>query len=140
MTVPISHGTTLKIGSNTIGRIISIGELSQVTDIEDITTYDSPNKFKEKLATLKDAGDLPVVIEYDATATTGEAVVLQGKFNAQETEVITITVDDGTITGSKYQANGFVSKLGTQWGAAGAKIIQNITLTLSGAVTHAAKS
>lgn len=139
MTVPISHGTTIVLGSLTIGRVINLGELSQMADEEDITTYESTNAYKEKLLTLLDAGELPCAIEYDGTATTGEAALLQAKFVAKTYETLTITINDGLVTGSKFACSAAIKKLGTQWSAAGGKIIQNITFSLSGAVTHTPK-
>ena len=57
-----SMGTTLRKTSGTTKIIVdltSIGEIGVESSETDVTTLDSPNGYRETIATLKDAGEVP---------------------------------------------------------------------------------
>ena len=64
------YGTLLKAGATTIAEVTDISGPSIKLDTQDVTTYVSPGAFREKLATLLDAGDVKFTISFLPTDAT----------------------------------------------------------------------
>lgn len=127
----IAHGITLT-GETTglIGKIINVGAPSQSREVQDVTTMDSVDMFREKIPGLIDAGELPVTVMYDGAAS-GVAAMLQEALEAAP-EVWTLVLPDA----SGYSGTAFVTALGFPSTEVGGKMTQDVTLTLSGKWTH----
>jgi len=64
----IGHGATISgATSGTIGKITNIDWSGAVADDVEITDFDSPEKWKEFEAGLKDAGELAADLKFDHT-------------------------------------------------------------------------
>lgn len=130
-----AFGAILKIGSDTIGRIVSMGEFTMEREVIDTTTFESTNMWEENMAGFRKIGPQGFTIEYDSTPTTGEAAVLQTKLTGAD-ETITIEPDDGAVTNSSYAASGRLTKLGVQFEGPKGKIMQNLEITYTGEPTR----
>ena len=129
-----------------VGNVVNITGPNQSRDAIDISTMDSPSKFKEFIPGLLDAGEITVDINYDGSDS-GNASVLGGTNaatgllkNTNAAMMATIGFFDGTngtgvtnVTNhSFWQGKGFITALGHQI-QFGDKITQPVTIKLTGA-------
>lgn len=135
-----AQGTLLKIGNgaspevfNSISEVKNIGELGGVNAVIDATTLTSAAK--EKKIGLVDNGQLTLVLNYDSTDTTGQAVLVTAQGDRQVRNFKLVIPEDGDIdeveiTFSAYVISYKVGEFGVDQivGAA-------CTLEITGAVT-----
>jgi len=67
-----AFGTTLKKGATAIAELTNIGGPGVKADTIDVTSHDSPNKFREFLAGVKDGGEVSIEGNFIPTDTTGQ--------------------------------------------------------------------
>jgi predicted secreted protein len=122
------HGTTLA-GSTagTIGNVVTLTIDGVTIDIIDVTTMDSTNKWKEKLAGLKDPGRITFTVNYDGAAS-GDANTIHNNLGTSQTW--TVTFPDT----STYAATGWIQHY-TIADPVADKISQDVTIEFTGAPT-----
>lgn len=122
------HGTTLSGGSaGAIGNIVTLTIDGVSIDIIDITTMLSTNKFKEKLAGLKDSGRITFTVNYDGSAS-GNADTIHS--NLGTAQVWTVTFPDT----STYVCSGFIQTYSIA-DPVEDKISQDVTIEFTGEPT-----
>ena len=96
-------GATLTLGVDLIAELTNIGGPSMSADAIDVSSHDSPSKFREFVAGMKDAGEISIegnlisAVQGNlvlANLTSGEAVVVLITFAA--------AADPATFTGSGF--------------------------------------
>lgn len=116
------YGTTLSGSvSGTIAEIRSIGLPDQKVDDIDVTTMASPDKYKQFIAGLIDAGVITMQLLYT------KAVYLQVQNALGTSQTWTITLPDG----STFVGNGYINAQGGE-SPHDEKISQTVGLKLSG--------
>lgn len=136
------HGSSVLLSTTThpsnftaIGNLINVGGPELTRDGLDISTMDSPNKFREFLPGMLDAGEITMEVNYDGTAS-GTADVLATKLTASN---LTVTVRFGDHTTPSSESNwkslGAITNLGNAI-PFDDKVTQSITIKLSGVATY----
>jgi len=125
----IGHSTTLSgATAGAIGKIIDFDTAMMAeADVIDVTNMASTNKWKEKIAGLKDAGRVSFTLEYDGGAS-GISDVIDNNIGVSQTW--TITFPDTAI----WACTGFIQATSVA-APHRDKIIQTITIEFSGEPT-----
>lgn len=55
-----TFGTILKIATNAVAKLKSIGGINITRAVVDVTTHDSADEYREYIAGLKDGGEVPI--------------------------------------------------------------------------------
>ena len=104
-------------------------------DAIDVSTMDSPNKFREFIPGMLDAGEVTMDINYDGTAAgTGNFLSQQ---LTQTAQAITVSFGEGTntATSSSWVCSGFMTGLGHAI-PHDDKVTQSVTIKLTGEPTY----
>lgn len=101
----IGHGTTLTWGGVAVAEINAIGGISLTRDKVDATDLQSPDKYREWIAGLKDSGELSLSMNFVRDAV-DEFVV---DFDSGEIKEAVITFPDNGAT--SFTFDGFVSAM-----------------------------
>ena len=127
-------GTKLKIGTNAVARLTSIGGLEVSADTIDVTTLDSVDGYREYIGGLKDAGEVAISGFFDPTDTTGQQALLTALESGAETAM---SIVFPTAIGYTWSFNAIVTGFST-----GAELEDAVTfestLKVSGKPTLAA--
>lgn len=112
----------------TIARVSNIGGPKMKRDTKDVSAHDSTGQWMEKIATMKDGGEISLDINYDDDGSTDQAI-----FDL---------LDDGTLTPFKiiFPTNNYFGGdcyvTGFEAGAPhDDKLSASVTLTITGPVT-----
>lgn len=103
-----SKGTTLKIGSNTVGSLTSISGVELSADTIDVSTLDSADGYREYVAGYVDGGEVSAE-GYLSDAGTSESTIIGLVGSAEQECEITFPggaewVFDGIVTGFSTSA------------------------------------
>ena len=127
-------GTKLKIGTNAVAGLTSIGGLEVSADTIDVTTLDSVDGYREYIGGLKDAGEVAISGFFDQTDTTGQQALLTALESGAETAMSIVFPE---AIGYTWSFNAIVTKFAT-----GAELEDAVTfestLKVSGKPTLAA--
>ncbi len=128
------HGTTLT-GASTgvIGNIQNISGPNQSRDSIDISTMDSPAKWKEFIPAMLDAGEITFDVNYDPVS--GQTANDLNTALTADPEVWTIAIKGDASTYGSWACSGFVTGLGFAIPFDG-KVTQSVTIKFSGAPTY----
>lgn len=114
-----AHGTTLKIGSITVGNLTSINGVEITVDTRDVTTLDSPDGFKEFESGFADGNEVSADgIMKDKGVDAAALVALIGGEN-QECEI-------SFPNGAKWEFSGPLTRFST-----GAELEDNILFSVA---------
>jgi len=121
----LGHSSSLA-GSvaGTIGNVYNLSIQGQTGDIVDVSTWDSTDKWKEKIAGMKDPGTITFSVNYDGSAS-GVANAIYANF--QVSQNWTVTFPDT----STYFVAGFIND-NTITAPVGDKITQDVTIVATG--------
>ncbi len=96
-------GTMLKKGDGaspevftTVAEVKTIDWTNRKLDIVDVTNMDSPNFFREKLATLKDPGEISFEVNYVPSNTVQQAVLTDWNNRTLRNWKMTLPIDPST--------------------------------------------
>lgn len=131
MAKQLGYSSTLKIGANTIAQIKEISGPSRSADSVDVTTLDSPNRYREFIAGLKDGGEVSFTVVYDPSIASHAA--LNTSFESGAVEACEIGL---TLLARKLTFNASITGLGVTIPVDDA-ITQEVTLKVSGPVAIA---
>lgn len=114
-----------------VAQISDVGPPSQSGDSIDATTHDSVGSFREFVAGLRDAGDVPLSIVHDPEDTASQAKLLEF-FNSGEMRTWRVVFP--TANNAHWQFSGFVNEFGGET-PLDDKIMANCTIKVSGRPT-----
>ena len=128
-------GTLLKMGSTpvTIAQVYDISGPSMSADTEDVTTHDSSGlPWREKVATLIDAGDVQLSLYFDPDGATHKDATggLLDIFSSRTLEPFEIAFPDTTDVAFTAYVTQFQPKAPID-----GVLTADVTLTISGALT-----
>lgn len=127
MTTPIqTFGSILSWGAQVVANVMDINGPGETAEVEDITNHSSPQKYREKVATILDGGELTFDLVYNHEVGQG---VLRAAFQAMETDEVIITWPDG----STATFDGLITTWGWATPVAGT-LRANIGITVTGPV------
>jgi hypothetical protein len=123
-----SIGATLSVGSTPVevAEITSINGINMTADVIDVSSFDSPNAFKEKVVGLKDSGEVAFAFN-TTTANWSQLRTVFGTTDEWEISFPTATPIVATF-------NAILSQLGTNAQLEG-KQEGSGTLSISGEIT-----
>jgi len=124
----IGHGTTIS-GSTagTIGDLVDISRgFGASCDVDDGTTFESTNLWKEKIFGLKDPGQLTFTVEYDG-ASGGEADVIHTNLGVSQDWTVTPKGDSYGV----WVCEGAIIDYSTPI-PLGTRVTQDVTIEFSG--------
>lgn len=105
-----SFGTILKIATNAVAKLKSIGGINITRGVTEVTTHDSADEYKEYIAGLKDGGEVPFSGILVPDDTDGQ-VAMQA---ALESGAVTaFVVQFPTAIGYNWSFNGIVTAFAT---------------------------
>ena len=90
----IGFGSDFKRGTTTVGEILSIGAPSLSRDVIDVTHMNSPERWREFIGGLKDAGEATVTLQSSPASTGYQAMVAD--FDNDSPESYSIDFPDGS--------------------------------------------
>lgn len=125
--VGTSSGTTLKIGTNTIAHLSSIGGVSLSAETIDVTALDTTDGYRKHIASFKDGGEVPVSGFFDFEDEGQQA--LYTAFNAETTD--SYTIEFPAAIGAKWTFSAVVSNFETS-AEVGNAVSFSATLKISG--------
>lgn len=102
----LGHGTTLSWNSQTVAELQSIGGVSLSADSVEVTTHQSPDRYKEFIQGLIDAGDFPLSGFFKPSDTDGQIAMLTD-FNAGTMRECVVTFP--AAMGTTWTFNGFLT-------------------------------
>lgn len=124
-----SVGTTIKLGTATIGKLSSIGAVAPTADELDVTTLDTTGGYKSFLQGFKDGGSVECT-GYMAYGNAGQVAVVTA-FNSGTTQEVEIEYPDGTTV----SFNGYVSGYSIGDASVDGAVGFSATIRVAGAVT-----
>lgn len=127
-----AYGSILKRGATTIAGVRTISGPSLSLDTVDVTTHDSPNAWREFIATLIDAGEVTLDIVWDPDDTT--QISLRTDLIARTAVGYSVTMPDATP--QVWSFSGFVTAYQPNAPVDG-ELSASVTIKITGAVTIA---
>lgn len=125
------YGTQLKIAGTLVAEVTNISFGGVSLEVTDVTHMASTGAFREKLATLLDAGDVTFDINFQpVSATHGDASggLIHAMVNRALTAFTVIWTDAGPTT---WSFNAYVTNVSPQAPVDG-KLSASVTLSISG--------
>lgn len=137
-----AYGSLLKIGDGagsetftTIGELRNISGPSLSADVVDVSTHASPGAYREKIATLLDAGEITFTVNYIPTTATHNATTgILATYKNRTLRNWQLVFPDGSST--TWSFSGFVTGFQPSEPVDG-ELSADITITLSGQPTLA---
>lgn len=128
----MGHGTVFERWDGTtfvaVAEVFDINGPGMSRDVIEVTNYDSPNKWREKIAGLRDAGEVSFTLNFLATSYT----VFRDDFDSDDSVQYKITLPGGF----NLTFNGFVTDLPLTV-PVGDRVTMDVTIEISGAITDA---
>lgn len=124
----IGHGTTISgSAAGPIGDLVDIPRgFGASVEVDDATTFESENLWKEKLFSLKDAGQLTFSIEYDGSSG-GEADVIHTNLGVSQTWTVSVKGSGHGV----WACEGAIIEYSTPI-PLGTRVTQDVTIEFSG--------
>ena len=104
----LAFGTTFQWNSKTVAKLTNIGGIELSADMVDVTTHQSADSYKEKIAGLIDAGDVSIEGLLDPADADGQMAMLTD-LNGRTKRAFVITFP--VATGTAWGGNAYISKL-----------------------------
>jgi acyl-CoA synthetase (NDP forming) len=91
-----AFGATISVASTALAEVVSIGVPSLTGGVIDVTTHASPDRYREFIRELRDAGEFSVTMMYTAGSTTDDACVAAINSDTATTVTLTAKAASGT--------------------------------------------
>jgi len=106
-----AFGATASVGGVALSEVTSIGIPSLTGEVIDVSTHSSPNRYREFIRGMRDAGEFTITMQYTAGSADDDACILA--VNADVTTAVVLTAaaasgtEDFTISalGTNYTVN-----------------------------------
>ena len=106
-----AFGATATVGGVTLSEVTSIGIPSLPGEVIDVSTHSSPNRYREFIRGMRDAGEFTITMQYTAGSADDDACI--AAINADTTTAVVLTAaaasgtEDFTISalGTNYTVN-----------------------------------
>lgn len=106
-----AFGATATVGGVTLSEVTSIGIPSLTGEVIDVSTHSSPNRYREFIRGMRDAGEFTITMQYTAGSADDDACI--AAINADTTTAVVLTAaaasgtEDFTISalGTNYTVN-----------------------------------
>ena len=106
-----AFGATASVGGVALSEVTSIGIPSLTGEVIDVSTHSSPNRYREFIRGMRDAGEFTITMQYTAGSADDDACILA--INADVTTAVVLTAaaasgtEDFTISalGTNYTVN-----------------------------------
>jgi predicted secreted protein len=131
-----SKGTVLKLGTNAIAELSSIGGLSLSADSIDVTTLGSANGYREFIQGFRDAGEVSLSGNFKPNDTNGQSALLT---NLNDGSVDEYAIEFPTELGYKWTFDAIVTGFSTSASTDGVVTFE-ATLKVTGKPTLATLS
>ena len=106
-----AFGATASVGGVALSEVTSIGIPSLTGEVIDVSTHSSPNRYREFIRGMRDAGEFTITMQHTAGSAADDACILA--INADVTTAVVLTAaaasgtEDFTISafGTNYTVN-----------------------------------
>lgn len=130
-----SFGTILKIATNAVAKLRSVGGINITRGVTDVTTHDSADEYREYIPGLKDGGEVPFSGTLVPTDTDGQNALQAALESGAETAFAIVFP---TAIGYTWSFNGIVTSFATTQAETEGEIGVEGTIKVSGKPTMAA--
>lgn len=106
-----AFGATATIGGVALSEVTAIGIPSMTGEVIDVSTHSSPNRYREFIRGMRDAGEFTITMQYTAGSADDDACLLAINSNDVTAVVLTAAAASGTedftisALGTNYSVN-----------------------------------
>ena len=106
-----AFGATATVGGVALSEVTGIGIPSMTGEVIDVSTHSSPNRYREFIRGMRDAGEFTITMQYTAGSADDDACLLAINSNDVTAVVLTAAAASGTedftisALGTNYSVN-----------------------------------